>query len=600
MICLQHFLFDSEQLPVKTMWIEADEGCVPTPEGMTGTFPMQPPGKVTFDGIGNAFPIEPFAYNTSVSEVKLTGEFDGEISIEIWHAWRNGKTVIYEEGFQKRKGRWESQWIPLSPGEGRFFLSIHARGKFSIQHLQWEGNVPSLKVEPHFLVSVTTYKREEFLIQLIHSLCNDVSLKSLNISFLIVDNGETIERKQLPEDPRLTLFSQANLGGTGGAMRGLRFARSIKAAYMIISDDDIVMPPETLYRMLILQTLSNRPLAVGALMLTLDDPFTVVEQGGLIPNTPLSGTTMIHNGRQINNLLTLHDLYEKKNCDYSGWWLLSANVTSLNFLPPFFLHWDDVLQGLLLKKQGTSVVVPASIFLWHVNLRPKNIPVWKRYVGLRNGLSTHFINSNRLSPFQITRAFFQSIHRFLISFDYELAEYYLLAFRDASCGSKWTHHPLEESDRVRALMKAGPIRTDLSGRLSLSYSASLDRKSLWSDRLRKITYYLSIAGYLFPFSRKTAPNGGLAFRTDGNYDAWNWTGYQQIAVVDTEGRGYICQRSWRKAGSLLMNTLLLSIRFLLTHKSVSNAYRKSTSLWEENWNAAFAKIEGGKVKHLDD
>lgn len=593
MICLQHFLFDSEALPVRAMWIRADEGCALDRDGARGTFPDEKPGTIVFDGIANAFASECYAVNTGLSKVKLTGEFEGEMALEIWHAGKDGTRPIHGEDFMGRSGRWESPWIPVSSGDGRFYLSVRARNAFSLSDLRWEGDLPPPPVRPHFLVSVTTFKRERWLLALIRALCTDLTLKEFHLSFLVVDNGETIDRAGLPEDSRLTLVSQPNLGGTGGAMRGLWWGRKIKADFLVVADDDIVMSPETLYRMLILQSLSKRPLAVGAVMLTLDSPRTVVEQGGLLPAVPLSGTTMIHHGVNLDNGHTLPDLYVAGHCDYSGWWLMSAPVKSWSFLPPFFLHWDDVLQGMLLKERGVSIVVPASIFLWHVNLRPKNIPVWKRYAGMRNALSTLLIETSGLRPFAVVGAFRKTLKRFLGSYDYALSECCIQAFRDASRGPAWTHHPLEESRWIRTLMGVGPVRTDLSGKLSPAWKSSRLVRSRLGDRMRKSLYWVTLAGLLLPLSSTTASDGGLAFRQDGDYDAWKWTGYSQIAVVDDDGHGYVCRRSWRKTGELVLDAAVLAIRFLLTHRAVSREYRGSIGQWEKDWDAVFTAMEAG-------
>lgn len=593
-ICLQHFIFYSEALPVKRMWIESGEGCILTPEGVEGNFTNEAPGKVVFDGVGNAFPADCFVVNTRVSWVRLTGKFKGEIALEIWHAKDGGKTRIYGEGFQRREGRWESPWISLSPGDGRYFLSCEARNAFSVRDLAWEGDLPSPDVRPSFLVSITTFKREDFLLNLIQTLCQDLALRDFNISFLVVDNGETLENAELPEDARLTLVSQPNLGGTGGAMRALRFARSIRADYMVIASDDIIVSPEMLYRMLVMQSLANRPLSVGAVILTLDAPRAVLGQGGLLPETPLSEPTMIHKGWDLDDFATLPDLYLAKNCDYAGWWLMSAPVDSWRFLPPFFLHWDDVLEGILLKKIGVSIVVPASIFLWIDNYRSENIPVWKRYVGMRNALSTLMIIDSGQRPLDVVRSFRESVIRFLGSFDYDLAECCVQSFRDASRGPDWTHRPLEESRWIRTLMTFGPAMEDLSAHLSRAYERSSRRRGRLGGLFGKALYWGALAGVLFFISSKTAPDGGLAFRRVGDYDARKWAGYSQIAVVDDEGRGYLCQRSLKKSGLLLAETTALSIRFLFTHRSVSSAYRKGSECWEKDWNKTFASIEGAR------
>ena len=131
-------------------------------------------------------------------------------------------------------------------------------------------------------MSITAFKRDDFVLPLLKDLCDYHPLKKFNLTFLVVDNGLTLNRSQLPNDHRVRFIPQINLGCTSGFMRGLLEAKSLKTDFMVIADDDIVMPPETLYRMLVFQSLSINPIAVGAAMFVIRNPNILWEQGGKV------------------------------------------------------------------------------------------------------------------------------------------------------------------------------------------------------------------------------------------------------------------------------------------------------------------------------
>ena len=604
LICLQHFLFAINTLSIDDLSFQTDsDHCVKREkEGLSGFFPEKAEGEsLTFDGILNAFPIVTFSRHTALSHVRLKGEMTGEISIQIHHVDETGDRVIYEEPFEKRIGPWESPRIPIERQkeqenqEGRIYLSCRVRGKFSVRGLGWWTESDSSN-DPTFLVCVTTYQGNEFVREMIGDICAYEPLKKLAMSLLIVDNGQTLRREQLPPDSRLSLLPQPNLGSTGGVMRGLHHAHSTGVEYLItIADDGLILSPEILYRLMILQSLVKEPLSIGAMMLYLDRPTVVLEQGARVSIKTYGPMNCINTQVDLLRPESFKHLYREQSCDYTGSWLMSDPVTVLHYLPAFFLYLDDVLQGLLLKQDGIRTIVPPHLFIWQTF--GNDFKSFKGYTWFRNDLAMRLgagLSAQRLS---VILCFFRRLYRSLTNFDYDRAELLLISFEDVLRPSGWAENPISGTDRIRLIRKNDPVLLDLSSRLSTTYAPAKQRKrSRLISGTQRVFSILTIAGYLNPLTKSVASDGGVVFRYHGDNDFWQWTGYRQIAVIDSDKRGYLCERSWKRMTKILARTLSASIRWIFSIGCLRKEYRKPSIVYQKMWADTFETVDR-EIKH---
>jgi galactofuranosylgalactofuranosylrhamnosyl-N-acetylglucosaminyl-diphospho-decaprenol beta-1,5/1,6-galactofuranosyltransferase len=593
MICLQHFLFTMKAPGTDDLWIQCDaiDSLTRNDREITAHIAGEnAEGTIFFDGIGNAFPVESFARHTVVSHVRLKGDLEGEIALQILHVRDGQRKVLHEEPFLLRQGAWESPLLPLVSGEGRFVLSCRARGKVRLGNLGWWcDTVPPRPLS--FLASLTIYHWGEPFLKTIRDLLAYSPLKDWNLSFLIVDNSQTFSLNLLPEDSRLTLRHQPNLGGTGGGMRGLCHARATGADYLVtIADEEMLLHPEIFYRMLGLQSLSNTPMAVGSMMVQFSPPNILGEQGSLVPKDSDGSMRHRNTGMNLSRSDSFGNLYREQPCNYLGWWLMSAPVSDIPFLPAFFLHYDDIMQGLLLEKTGIPMIAPPHLFIWQD--LGNNLSSYRAFVTNRNKLAMLLILDFPLSRFRMVRGLLSKILESLVNFDYDLAGLHLFTLREATLSASWTLDPLGGSEQIQKIRRESTPRIDLSPLLSRSYlPAKVSKRSRSGTILQILFYYLTLAGYLNPFARSLTPDGGMVYRDEGDYDAWQRFGYRQVAVIDPGKKGYVCQRSWPRMLRILSGTFTTLLRFLWSFEKIRKDYQATSKSYEKMWQKTFETID---------
>lgn len=592
-VCLQHFLFAINTLSIDNLIFQTGSHHSVKIEDnrIFGHFPGKPEGEIlSFDGIVNAFPVGTFTRHTDVSNIYLQGEMEGEISIQIHHVDKSGDSVLYEEPFRKRSGLWKSPRIPLEDQEGRYYLSCCVRGIFSVRHLGWWATRDQSTM-PSFLVCFTRYQGKEFFREMIRDFCAYIPLKNLNISVFVVDNSETLRRDQLPDDHRISFVSQPNLGATGGVMRGLWKARNTGTDYLVtIADDDMILHPEIIYRLVTLQSLVNEPLAIGAMMLYLGCPTTLHEQGAVVPKKPFAEMHAIGKATDLVINSSIEILYQEQPCDYTAWWLMSAPALVLPFIPAFFIYFGDITHGLLLRQDRIRTIVPPHLFIWQtLGFDSKS---YRLYDSIRNELAMRLVSGLDLRRGSTILWFLRKIRRSLANYDYNRALLLIRAFEDILLPSAWAKEPLSGAERIQEIRKYDLPVLDFSSRLSTIYAPVKERKRprLVSGAQRLFSF-LTIAGYLNLFPKSVASDGGFVFRYQGDNDAWQWAGYRQVAVIDSNRRGYLCERSWRRLMEILLRTISASIRWLWSVEGLRKEYQRPSSEYEKMWSETFEKID---------
>ncbi|KGA94330.1 glycosyltransferase family 2 protein [Leptospirillum ferriphilum] len=589
-ICLQNFLYDFTSFGIDSLWGHSSHPIQRTDRKIS-SISSKETSTLKFDGIANLYPIDYFLSHTPVSGVSLKTHLSADNAriLIVNISRQNTRTILFDEKITNFSGEFLSDWINTSDLEGSLHLEIEYKGTLEISQTAWVTSLSKPILASSILLSITAFNRDEFVLPLLDSLCGYPPLLSINLQILVVDNGGSLSRDKLPDDSRIRLIKQTNLGCTSGVMRGLAMARDLKTDFMVIADDDIILPPEMLYRLLLFQILSGKGLSVGAGMLTLQSPNILWEKGSLVLDQGLNSLKPLHKRTNLEIQKNLTPLFQVDKLDYTALWLMSAPTEKLSFLPAFFIYYEDVLQGLLLKKNGVQVLVPPHIFLWHATLEKRGA-FWKRYLWVRNDLATRFLNPEKLNPFLVVFSFLGLIANLLKSYDYKLAEFHLQAFKEAITDVSWTIDPLGEKKKTDILIQQNPAQVDLSSRLPKDFLIQ-KKNSLGLKILKRLGNILTLGNYLNPFSKSVRDDGKLLFRFHGDYESWGWFGYHTLAVVDKKGIGYLCHRSWKKAVKFIFPCLSLSFRFLISRNTLSKRYKEHMHHYENAWRDTFLILD---------
>lgn len=587
MIVLQNFLLDMKELALNSFFFQTEQ-LYTLKESQLNFHPDHSKEyQILFDGIANSFPIQTFFRHTNIREVRCrVSLFAQDAVLGILHYDNQGKSTLIEECVGIiGEYQWESSLLPLDIDDGRYTFFIRAKGAVRFFKAEWLAEEKEVK-SPRFLVSIPAYKRNASVLSIVSDFCQYNPIQKFDCLFLIIDHGHTLSGDFFPPDPRIRFISQMNFGPTGGFMRAFLYAKEVGADFIITADDDILVFPEMFYRLMILQSLAISPLMLGTMMMTIQNPTIVSEQGARIQPNRVRFSKANHRNTQTLSNTSRSILYQETVCDYAAWWLSCSPVSAISILPPYFMRGDDVFEGIMAKKKGYITIVPPHCFVWHEAFSLKASHV-RAYLSFRNDLANKYISGGPTIPIIFAWSIFRLILLCIANFDYDLASTYIKALKQFMRSPDWINDPLTQTNLVHTWIKEETPPTDLSMNISKTFMKEKQKpRNIFFKALRRVSYILSGANYLNPFAKNTDIDGGLAFRYHGDFQGWGYLGYRKIAVIDPDGKGYICQRSWKYMISITLETITLIIEFLFSQSRLLKKYQAS-NMQEESWKKAF-------------
>ncbi|MGP9538495.1 glycosyltransferase [Brachybacterium sp. AOP43-C2-M15] len=200
---------------------------------------------------------------------------------------------------------------------------------------------------------------------------------------IVVDQGGTLAgdpgfTRLLAERPGIRLVTQPNLGGSGGYARGMLEAARTPDHAVLFSDDDAVLPEESLRRMATYQALSSTRTILGAPLFSAERPDRLIALAEGVRN----GDFQWHASDGVQSPVDLGGttpeqwafLRRRGEPNYTGWWATlfpPGTSADLGLPAPFFLKWDDAEYGLRATEHGYRHVVLPGTSVHH--------PPWTAY-----------------------------------------------------------------------------------------------------------------------------------------------------------------------------------------------------------------------------
>lgn len=301
-------------------------------------------------------------------------------------------------------------------------------------------SVPETKVRSiELALLTTTFKRENFIKhnmqRMKEGLFDTYPEVGDHIRMHIVDNGRTLKKEDLPDDPiHFELHPNPNVGGAGGFARGMIecLHQKPEATHGLLMDDDIMILPESIFRtyqLLRFMKPEYHTSFIGGAMLLLEDKVIQLEDFACVHDDGYWGAIKprFDQAKISDNLKNEQDF--SKVDIYQAWWYccIPVEVIRKNGLPlPLFIHGDDVEYGLRCKEH---IITMNGICLWHMGFDGKYNPALSVYQDIRNLLidqatSKIFTNIDLFTRFK--NLYLQSI----LKHDYVTCELSLRALED--------------------------------------------------------------------------------------------------------------------------------------------------------------------------
>lgn len=313
-------------------------------------------------------------------------------------------------------------------------------------YIEWQSKIDSYINGFEFLTNdhvsdirlaliVTTFNRVDVVKNTIHrfdkELLNDIRYKK-NIILIIVNNGDDFD---YTINENIYYIKNENLGGSGGFMRGLIEAQSMKGVtHTIFMDDDGACEIESIRRTFSFMSLAKDiNVVVSACMIYEDMPAIIHESGALwireIFHRPDKHLL------DLRNESALQSFDEENKIGYGAWWFLALNIKAVKYYAfPFFVRGDDVLFGYMNKEH--TIISLNGVASWQMDFARKH-SVLLQYLNFRAFVIPALLSKRKLPPFDISVFFLMETFRLCFSCRYENAQAMIMAYIDGMKGKEF-------------------------------------------------------------------------------------------------------------------------------------------------------------------
>jgi galactofuranosylgalactofuranosylrhamnosyl-N-acetylglucosaminyl-diphospho-decaprenol beta-1,5/1,6-galactofuranosyltransferase len=331
-------------------------------------------------------------------------------------------------------------------GGGLWLELTTETGELTVTGVRWTVAAPD-RPRPTAVV-ICTYNRVEDCLNTLQALADDPeALRTVETVYVVDQGSDPLEsrprfaavRERL--DGRLRYLRQPNLGGAGGFTRGMFEATAGDPAEhrdVLLMDDDVLLEPEILIRLVTFGARATQPMIVGGQMLNLLHPGNLhisaerADPEDLRVGIPIAGalTDASLLGRGKDGLPRVQD--RRVDTEYNGWWscLIPAEVVrTIGYPLPLFFQWDDIEFGYRARAHGFPTVALPGAGVWHADFGWKDWDEWHRYFNQRNGLITAALHTG-FSTRRLARRVTVLLGQYLVAMQYGLAATLLQAVED--------------------------------------------------------------------------------------------------------------------------------------------------------------------------
>lgn len=434
--------------------------------------------RTSFGTYFNAFPASYWRRWTTVRSVRLRVAVEGAATVFVYKSNAKGNPQRVESRvIAPDQGRTEVV-VDLAlegfvDGGWYWFDVIAAERDVVVESAQWETDVADDARTGSMTVAVTTLNRPDDIVALLEQLGSEDELLDRLDAVLVVDQGtkhaedaEGFTQAELRLGGRLRMIPQANLGGSGGFSRGMLETLDAGVSdYVLLSDDDVRIEPESLLRASTFADLAQRPTIVGSHMFSMYERSFLHSMGERVQPWRFWWGPVIKDsdGYKLDesSLRTTPELHRRIDVDYNGWWqtLIPVDVVRrLGLSMPYFIKWDDAEYGLRAKDAGIPTVSLPGLGVWHVPWTDKDDSLdWQAYYHQRNRIASALLHSPYERGGRLVRESMIHQLKHLLASQYSVAELRLQAIEDVLSGPEHLHRDLGSGlPRIREIRSHFP------------------------------------------------------------------------------------------------------------------------------------------------
>jgi galactofuranosylgalactofuranosylrhamnosyl-N-acetylglucosaminyl-diphospho-decaprenol beta-1,5/1,6-galactofuranosyltransferase len=572
--------------------------------------------QISFGTYFNAFPASYWRRWTSVRDIRLVVETSGPGTVTVYKSNARGSVqrVDGKHVDGDTTSTFELSLKPFGDGGWYWFDLAASTGDLVLKNGAWQATGgPATKGQ--VTLEITTMNKPDFCLNNARILAENAEVLENVKEILIVDQGTQKVQDQegfaAVRDAlggKLRVINQANLGGSGGFARGMFEAVENGSDYALLLDDDIVVEPESIVRLLTFADHCRKPTIVGGHMFDLYNRSVlhtfgeVVDPYRIVPALPHADMETRHDF-SVANLRQTPWLHRRVDVDYNGWWMClipTKVIQEIGLSLPLFIKWDDAEYGLRAREAGFATVSMPGAAVWHVSWIDKDDLVgWQAYFHARNRLITTLIHSPYPKGGRVLRESFQSDVKHLVSMQYFTEHGRIDALRDLLKGPDDLHKvlgtKLPEINALKAQYPDAQLKDDVDdfpapkigrGPMGGTVVGLPSKKQLIPWGIKTVARQLIKAPG--PESAER-PQGYLAHRDNRWYRVAH---YDSVVVSNAEGTGASWyQRDPKKLKSMLTEATMLHAKLFREWDSLAAQYRRavteisSIDAWKKTFEA---------------
>ena len=533
----------------------------------------------------NSFSIGKWKNKTGLTDLALSLSFTGEIVLRWWWYQSQGRRASIGEVRLTSSDPVNPVHIPVPQFErltdGVIAFEVFALADSVIHGFQYVTNMLPRR-EVRLAISITHFNRQQYVIPAVHRL-NEQLLSdpaySNRVKLFVVDNSQNLK----PEDMvGAQIIPNANLGGSGGFMRGLIHVQDAgEFTHCLFMDDDASNEIEAIRRTIaLLEHAIDDKTAISGAMFYEQRPYIQHENGAWYNGVCLSRGI----GLDVRNMDCIVDNEIDEVLDYGGWWFFAFPLQYVtHYAFPFFVRGDDIYFGL---KNKFSTLTLNGICSWQEDFAVKDSPLTV-YLDFRRDMALSLLKTfQTASKRKILRLIRNGFKNYLWTYHYESGAALLDAVEDVMKGPDFWLNNVDMSVRRPEIMKR--IKNEKMQDLPTDWRQNFR----WSDKSRKkrLNRRLTLNGHLLPLFTFRKYNVALAKGFGGRInDSFRC---KKVLCVDVlSQKGYVVEHNKKAFFTQLLRYYRLRYRFWRDYDKLRAAYkaRESDLTSRDFWQAQFTK-----------
>jgi galactofuranosylgalactofuranosylrhamnosyl-N-acetylglucosaminyl-diphospho-decaprenol beta-1,5/1,6-galactofuranosyltransferase len=429
--------------------------------------------RVSFATYFNAFPASYWRRWTAVDAVTLRIRLAGESKIVLYRSTAKGFSHPVETiSVLSDEPETIERTLSLAPfidGGWYWFDIVAGPGGTTLIEADWLAlaePAPAGRVS----IGITTFNRPDYMLDKLRTLGEAAEVHDLLDKIYVIDQGTdrvtdqpgfADAAKKLGD--HLQVIEQGNIGGSGGFARSMdETVQAGHSDYVLLTDDDVKIDPESILRAVTFADLARRPTIVGGHMFSLYDRSLLhAFAEGIAPRKWWWGAAPNTKARHDfgrRNLRNTPWLHRRADSDYNGWWMClipTRVIAEIGLSLPVFIKWDDAEYGVRAREHGYPTVSLPGVAAWQVPWDDKDdARDWQAYYHLRNRLVAALLHSPHDHGGSLIGESLERQLQSLLSMQYSTAALRSLAIEDVLTGPGHLHREIRTKMRQLAELRA--------------------------------------------------------------------------------------------------------------------------------------------------